>query len=215
MPPEFNHENGKHHPSGPLPNATGVILAGGSSSRFGTNKALTVIDGLFLIEHIVNRLRPLFSSLLIVTSSPESYRFLGLPMTADRIKGAGPLAGIHAALSEITVPEAFITGCDMPLLDARLIRHLCSVVGDSDAAVPYPEGLPEPLYAVYNTSALPIIEALLSRGERSINRAIDALSVRRIDSEEILRLVPDFSTFANINNREDLLRLLERKRGHL
>lgn len=211
----LNNKTRRQNPASPCANVTGVILAGGSSSRFGTNKALAVIDGRYLIEHIASRLKELFTSLLLVTSVPETYRFLNLPMTDDRIKGAGPLAGIHAALSEISSRNAFITACDMPLLDVRLIRHLCMIAhsSNSDAVIPYPEGLPEPLYAVYSVTALPAIEALLARGERSITRAVASLSIRRVTADEILQHVPDFSTFTNINQQEDFARFEDKKKG--
>ncbi|MGH2470440.1 MAG: molybdenum cofactor guanylyltransferase, partial [Chloroflexota bacterium] len=62
-------------------NVTGVVLAGGRSSRMGTNKALLRFeDGHTVIERIVAALRPLCADLLLVTNTPRDYAFLQLPM---------------------------------------------------------------------------------------------------------------------------------------
>ena len=71
-------------------NVTGVVLAGGRSSRFGENKALAKLDGKTLIECIVSGLASLFPRLLIVTNQPEEFRFLGIETAEDAVKGLGP-----------------------------------------------------------------------------------------------------------------------------
>ena len=182
----------------------GVILAGGKSSRFGSNKALALHDGRAMVQWIADRLSPLFDELLLVTNHPESYAFLDWPMCPDRYPDCGPLAGIHAALSTIGKPGAFVCACDMPLLDPKLIRFLCGLVDDRQAVIPWlPEG-PEPLHAVYNKSALPVIEASLRAGRRKISALYESLRIRKVGPEEILRIVPDYTTFQNINHQHEL-----------
>ena len=80
---------------------TGVILAGGASSRFGSNKALALLRGRPIISHVAAVLEKTFHSHLLVTNSPETYQFLGWQMTTDIHPGQGPLAGIHSALQAI------------------------------------------------------------------------------------------------------------------
>src|SRR5439155_1414879 len=80
---------------------------------------------------------------------PERFHGLAVDTVADRFPGAGPLAGIHAALLAARHPHAFVAACDMPGLDADVIRFLLARIGDADAVVPRWDGDVEPLHAVY------------------------------------------------------------------
>nr|WP_284521516.1 molybdenum cofactor guanylyltransferase [Cytobacillus pseudoceanisediminis] len=80
--------------------STGIILAGGHSSRMGENKALLKIGGKTVIERIADQLSSILPNVIIVANKQEDYQFLGLPLVSDRWKEKGPLAGIHAGLSE-------------------------------------------------------------------------------------------------------------------
>ena len=185
----------------------GVILAGGKSSRFGSNKALALHQGAALIEGITRRLAGLFPETLLITNTPEDYTFLGWPMAGDQYRNCGPLAGIHTALRTVSQPRIFVCGCDMPLINQDLIRFLCQLPGDHDVVLPWlPEG-PEPLYAVYSKKALPIIEENLARNQYKIGMVYEKLRVRKVTAEEILQILPDLTTFQNINHQHDLARL--------
>jgi len=192
---------------GQIDQVAGVILAGGKSSRFGSNKALALHQGAALIEGITRRLAGLFPETLLITNTPENYAFLGWPMAGDQYHDCGPLAGIHAALRTISQPRAFICGCDMPLLNHDLIRFLCQLPGDHEVALPWlPEG-PEPLYAVYSKRALPVIEDNLAKNQCKIGMVYEKLRIRKVGAEELLQILPDFTTFQNINHQHDLARL--------
>jgi molybdopterin-guanine dinucleotide biosynthesis protein A len=187
----------------------GVILAGGKSSRFGSNKALALHQGTALIQTITDRLAGLFPENLLITNSPEAYAFLDWPMAADQYRGCGPLAGIHAALGSISQPRAFVCGCDMPLLNPKLIRFLCELPGEHEVVLPWlPEG-PEPLYAVYSKKILPVIEEHLAKNQYKIGLLYEKLRIRKVTAEEILQIIPDLTTFQNINHQHDLARLAE------
>jgi molybdopterin-guanine dinucleotide biosynthesis protein A len=116
------------------------------------------------------------------------------------------LGGIHAALSAIAEPRAFVAGCDMPLLIPQLIRFLCNLSekGDWDVVLPWPASGPEPLYAVYSQSALPVIEKNLKQRNCKLTDILAELRVRRAEEAELLTVVKDLSTFHNINRPEDL-----------
>jgi molybdopterin-guanine dinucleotide biosynthesis protein A len=185
----------------------GVVLAGGKSSRFGSNKALALHHGTALIETITRRLAGLFPETLLITNTPEDYGFLGWPMAGDQYRDCGPLAGIHAALRAISQPRAFVCGCDMPLVNPELIRFLCELPGDHEVVLPWlPEG-PEPLYAVYSKKILPLIEEHLARNQCKIGMVYEKLRLRKVTAAEILQVLPDLTTFQNINEQQDLARL--------
>lgn len=190
-----------------IPHVTGVILAGGASSRFGANKALALYDSLPLIQHVAQPLEKLFTERLVITNTPESYEFLGWPMAGDIYPACGPLGGIHAALHAINTPKAFIVGCDMPLLNTALISYLCNLSGDWDVTLPWLEAGPEPLYGVYSRHCLPSIEQSLQEKQFKIGLLLRKLRLQKVNQDEILDLIGDLSTFHNINFNYDLLLL--------
>jgi len=73
--------------------------------------------------------------------------------------------------------------------------------------LPWLDEGPEPLYAVYRTTALPIIEDQLAQKQYKIGRLFDKLRIRKVTAGEILQILPDLTTFQNINHQHDLARL--------
>jgi molybdopterin-guanine dinucleotide biosynthesis protein A len=183
----------------------GVILAGGKSKRFGTNKALTMINGKPLIQHGADLLSGMFRECILVTNTPEEYEFLSLPMTHDRYMGCGPLAGIHAALLEISEPRAFVIACDMPNISEEVIRYICSINEQNyDVIIPWLENGQEPLFGIYHKNALPVIEAYLENKDCQIIRVYAELLVRRVREQEVLSVTDDLGCFKNINRPADI-----------
>jgi molybdopterin-guanine dinucleotide biosynthesis protein A len=184
----------------------GVILAGGRSSRFGGNKALALLAGRPVIQHVTDVITHLFASCLLVTHDPPIYEFLGLPVIGDIFAGSGPIAGIHAALHHLPVEQAFIVACDMPFIDPRLIRFLCSLnpADEYDCVIPWPTTGPEPLCALYHRSARATLEENLRRGRFKVKENLEMLKVRRVTETEILGVIPDLRSFHNINRPQDL-----------
>lgn len=193
-------------PESSFPAIAGIIMAGGTSSRFGSNKALALFHKKPVIQHVKEAISPLFLTCLLSTNTPEAYTFLGLPTVQDIYPNAGPLGGIHAALTAIAKPRCFVVGCDMPLIDPRLIRFLCTLAeqDDWDVVLPWLTSGPEPLCAVYSRSALPVIEKNLKQDLWKLSDTVSELRVRRVEEPEILAIGADLSTFRNINRPEDL-----------
>jgi len=189
----------------PLADITGVILAGGKSSRFGSNKALAVVDSKPLLQHVADLMSNLFSECLLVTNTPAVYEFLSLPMIHDRYRDMGPLAGIHAALLQISTPRAFVVACDMPSLSPALIRYLCSIdEQEYDVVIPRLEKGPEPLFGIYHKKSLAIIGSCLQKNECQITRVLEYLQVRWVNEEEILLITGDLACFKNVNRPSDM-----------
>jgi len=187
-----------------IPDMAGVILAGGASSRFGSNKALAELSGRPVISHTADILNKLFQERLLITNTPHIYEFLNWNTTPDLYPGEGPLAGIHSALATIKAKRAFIAGCDMPFLNQKLIRHLCQAVIGCDAAIPrHCRGI-EPLYAAYDKNILAELERSLRSGDRKVSLFLERIRVRWVDEQEILGLGMDLTTFYNINRPADL-----------
>lgn len=184
---------------------TGVILAGGKSSRFGKNKALSTLKDRPLIEYPATAMADIFDDLLLVTNTPEEYRFLAWPTVADIYQNSGPLAGIHAALKATSRPQIFVSGCDMPFLDKRLVAHLCTYAPGYDVVIPRTANGLEPLHAVYSRSLLPAIEEYLEKGLRKVHQFLAKANTKEVSEDEMLTVTGSLDSFRNINTPEDLL----------
>lgn len=191
---------------------TGVILAGGLSSRMGRNKALLEINGAPLIETIYRRMAELFDEVLLVTNTPEIYHFIPCRKVPDLYAGMGVLAGIHSGLFHSTSPAIFAVACDMPHLVEDLVCHLAEHADAGGVLIPEGPGGLEPLHAVYGKGCLAAIEATLLSGQRRIVSFFDRTNVNKMNREQVAKFDPDFSSFTNINTVDDYLGLHDGER---
>ncbi|MCL4426531.1 MAG: molybdenum cofactor guanylyltransferase [Firmicutes bacterium] len=182
---------------------TGIVLAGGKSSRMKTNKALLSLGQRTIIEGVIETLRELFPEIILVTNTPEEYRFLGLPMVRDIYQGVGPLAGLHAGLQAASHAYSFAVACDMPFLNRSLIKFMREQRDNYAAVVPRIGELLEPMHAIYSKDCLGPIEAGLRSGQHKIISFYDLVPVRYIEQEEIARFGPVEETFFNVNTPEE------------
>lgn len=186
---------------------TGVILAGGRSSRFGTNKALSIFRGERLIERLVRSLRSVTGELMIITNSPDEYAFLDLPMVSDLIKDCGPLAGIYTALKTATTPLSLCIACDMPFAQPAFMRYLVTRASEADVVTPVSKQGDEPLCAVYRDTCVPLIETRLQAGQYKITGFYEHARVNRIYPQD----TPAYDSWSlfNVNTREEYTEALK------
>ena len=188
---------------------TGIILAGGASSRMGSNKALLPHPGGRFVEAIHRQMASLFDTVLLVTNTPEQFDFLPCRKVKDLVPGMGALSGIHSGLYHSADPFVFVAACDMPYLNPDLIRHLASRTEGNDVVVPEGTNGLEPLHAVYGKSALAAIEEALHAGKGRVVSFFEKVNVQKISAAEVSRFDPDFRSFRNINTPEDYFRFRE------
>lgn len=193
--------------AGRIKNVTGVILAGGRSSRYGRNKALVELDHVPLIERVLRVMTSIFDDVVLITNTPDEYDYLKIPMFPDMIKGLGPLGGIYTGLKVLSKPSAFFVACDMPFLNPILIRHMLAVKEGYDVVVPRICGKIEALHGLYSRRCLSSIERQLASGSYQILRFFSAVTVRFVDEDEVRRWDPDLRSFLNINTPEELRQL--------
>ncbi|NCU32376.1 MAG: molybdenum cofactor guanylyltransferase, partial [Candidatus Moranbacteria bacterium] len=112
--------------------ATAIVLAGGKSSRMGEDKSLLPVNGRPLIAHIVDQLRDRFDEIIIGANDPEKYAFLNLPVVTDIEKDKGPLMGIYSCLNASTNDVNFVTACDIPVMNTKLISDMLQLVAGVD-----------------------------------------------------------------------------------
>jgi len=203
--PVFSTDNSRH-------DVTGVILAGGRSSRMGSNKALLPYRGGRFIEAIYRQLGNHFSEVLLVTNTPEQYDFLPCRKVPDIFPGMGALAGLHSGLAHSSTPHIFVVACDMPYLNDTLIGTLAALRHSADLIIPEsPYGL-EPLHALYARECLPHMAAALHDNRRRIVSFFDRVNVCCFGKEKVAAIDPAFATFSNINTPIDYYALREGER---
>ena len=183
-----------------LRSCTAAITAGGQSSRFGSDKALARWQERTLLEHAAAGLAGCGRRLLI--APPGKYTLPGWENWPDTRPGAGPLAGLEAALTHAAPGWVAFTGVDNPALTADYWAALLAARRPDALSVQalHPQRGPQPLGALYHTDLLPQVTALLGAGERRLRRAAPA---------ERTVIVPGLSPafFQNVNRPADLAEL--------
>jgi molybdenum cofactor guanylyltransferase len=169
------------------------ILAGGKSSRMGTDKSQLLIDGQTFTERIADTLRKVTDSVTIVDRSLDIY-----PQW-------GALGGLHAAFSASSRAWAIVVACDLPFVTSELFLHLAGMRVDHDAVVPVQEdGRPQPLAALYRVEpCLQRATELIEAGRRRPLDLLEAVTTRWVAFEEIRNLDQAERFFVNINTPED------------
>ena len=185
-------------------NATGIILAGGKSSRFGRDKALEPIDGKPLIQRIKEDFDILFQEVIIIANEPEKYEFLGVDIHKDIIPGLGPIGGLFTGLTVTGCDWSFFAACDMPFINKRLVRALAALRPGYDVVAPRIGWKIEPLHAFYHRCCLDPLRKIIDSGQRQIIPLFKQVRVRFVEEEEIRAIDPELTSFFNINFPEDV-----------
>ncbi|WP_051348816.1 molybdenum cofactor guanylyltransferase [Peribacillus kribbensis] len=165
-------------------NITGIIIAGGKSSRMGTNKALLDMNGRLNIERTIAELSQVSEKVIIVTNDRQEYEFLGLDMVSDEYPGLGPLAGLHAGLKAAETGAVLAAACDMPFIKAEILSDTAGFLKGFEAAVPKMDGRPQPLAAGYRKESLSVLEDCLESGQLRMRDFLDRLKVKWVQIED-------------------------------
>ncbi|MBN1924902.1 MAG: molybdenum cofactor guanylyltransferase [Prolixibacteraceae bacterium] len=181
---------------------TGIILAGGKSSRFGCDKAHYPYGGKRLIDYAIEVIKPVCDEIIIGTNDPEKYLFHGIQTVSDIYSGCGPMGGMHACLLHSQNMHNIIIGCDMPGLKPELFRFILEHKSGSQVVVPVHKGLKETLAGYYHKSILAVLEKALGNKQYKI---IDVLPPHRtlcLNVEDM----PFYSEnlFVNINTKGEM-----------
>ena len=152
---------------------TGVVLAGGRSSRMGRDKALIEWEGRALLDRALDILQPQVDDLLVI-GDPEKYGHVGPFVLADDIPGVGPLGGIVTAMRYAAHDRLLVLACDMPRVPAMLLEHLKQGSMTTETAfIPVCDGRVQPLVGAYHRRCRTAFEALIARGEWKVITALE------------------------------------------
>lgn len=201
---------------------TGAILAGGRATRLGgVNKAtlpLGAEPGVTPLARILDVFAGRFDGAVIVAAPGmafEGWAPSGAPLSvvSDRFPGCGPLGGLHAALSAVRTPFAFVCGGDMPSLCGALLDLMADRSVAGRCLVPVRAGRPEPLHAIYPACLRDEAERALGEGVRMMLDFLARVPVDYLSEEDYLPIEGASRSFDNINTAEDLERVRETLRA--
>jgi len=181
-----------------------IILSGGNNRRMLHNKAFLQMGQKSIIEREIEVLSTLFSTIFVVTNTPENHEHLRVSLVSDLVPGKGPLGGIYSGLMASKDKYNFVVSCDLPFLNAGLISYMIELTEGHDIVVPRLNGLVEPLHAIYSKHCLIPIKRQLDRNELKIQSFFGEVKVRYIRESEIKRYDPKGIAFFNVNTEEDL-----------
>ena len=194
---------------------SGIVLAGGRSSRFGSDKLAAQLDGVPLLDRAVAVLADaaIGCTEIVVVLAPGDDRELPeaattVRRTVDPAAHGGPLVGLLAGLEAAREPIVLVIGGDMPTLSpevlATLVRALTATEG-ADAAVLLQRGVARPLpAALRNGAATQVARRIIGAGERSLVALLRDLPTRELAEGEWRGLDPSGDTLRDIDRPEDL-----------
>jgi molybdenum cofactor guanylyltransferase len=192
---------------------SGAILTGGRSSRFGSDKAVAVVDGRAMARRVADALDGAGAAeVFAVGGDVIALAALGITTIADRRPGEGPLDGLITALGAASNDLVVVLACDLPFVTSGLIGALVRAVravavgtvarvGERvpDVALAETGGRLEPLVGCWRTaSCLPVLERAFATGQRAVHQALAGLSTTAVVAS------PD--TVVNVNRSDDLER---------
>ena len=182
---------------------TGVILAGGQGRRMGgVDKGLQVLRGKPLVQWVAERFAPQVDEVIInANQNLEKYSRLGYAVVSDEVTGyAGPLAGLHRALSAASHSLIATAPCDSPFLPENLVQRLLAALlaQHAELAIARTGTQAHPVFCLCRKSVLPSLSAFLDAGGRKIDAWYARLRVVEVAFDD------EAAAFSNINTREEL-----------
>jgi len=194
-----------------LPGVIGIVLAGGRSARFGSDKLAEELDGRPLLDYAIDAVLAVAPEVIVVAAPGAE-----LPISqdiADRVRVAydaesfgGPLVGLAVALALVTTQTALVVGGDMPSLVPAVLHRLASTVEPPRAAVVLEvPGRVQPLpMAIDVGAARAAADRVLERGGRSLRALLAELGASTIPAPVWLALDPAGVTIVDIDRPSDL-----------
>jgi molybdopterin-guanine dinucleotide biosynthesis protein A len=187
---------------------SGVILAGGLSTRYGgENKALLRVGGIRILDRLFAVYTELFKEIIIVTNRPQEFLDWDALIVTDVFPVRSSLTGIHAGLFYARHPFAFFCACDTPFLKKEVVETvLDNLEPEVDLVIPQTAFGFEPLCAAYSQRCLKAAEEHIRQNKFKIQLALSEKRVKAIPEDILRKKDPEFHSFFNINSPEDLAR---------
>ncbi|WP_103864132.1 molybdenum cofactor guanylyltransferase [Aquimarina sp. I32.4] len=180
-------------------NITGIILAGGRSSRMGSEKGLVLFKEKPFIQHCIDALQPLVDQIFIVSNNTNYDTFEAIRIE-DIIPDSGPIAGLHTGLSHTTTINNLVISCDVPMLTTSFLEKLLPYTNkDYDIVQFKAQEKTIPLIALYKKQCVDQCFKLLSSGEKRLRKLVTSLHTKTITVSK-----NEYVFVTNINTTTDL-----------
>lgn len=182
---------------------TGIVLAGGLSTRMGRDKASLPFGTETMLERAIRVVGEVADEVIVV-ARPDHATPPGIRVVHDPIADRGPLAGIGAGLAASTSDLNVVVACDMPLIRSAVLRRLLDLRGEADICLAVIDGHASPLCAVYRQSVAGVAQELLVAGERRVMALLDRVQTKRVEAAMFRDLDPDLDSFVSCDTPEQL-----------
>jgi molybdopterin-guanine dinucleotide biosynthesis protein A len=180
---------------------TGIILAGGKSSRMGQEKGMINFRGKPLIQFGIDLLLR-YTDRILISSSNSSYSQFGYEMVPDVLSGLGPAAGLTATLTNSETKWNIVIACDLPFLEAELINLMFEKTEGNHAVIPVHNGVMEPLAGLYTRGLGTYFEEAVAGGNYALHKILSNCKVHYFESGWLLEKYPNL--FSNFNTLKEL-----------
>ena len=185
---------------------TGVILAGGQSTRYGgLPKGLERVGHARIIDRVRAALDPVVDDLLMIANDARASEWMpDVRVAGDILRDVGSIAGIHAALVHAQ-SSVLVVAWDMPFVTADLLRGIRDAGYGADAAVPESDsrrGL-EPLCAYYSPPCITAIQGRIAAGDRRVNAFYDDVHMVRVPADVVATFGDPAFLFMNVNTPDE------------
>jgi len=193
---------------------TGVVVAGGRSTRFGdADKAVAPLAGTPMIRRVVDRLRSVVDELVVNCRADQrdaiadALSGFSLPVSfaLDEHEDEGPMSGIRTGLRAASGEYAVVVACDMPFVDSGFVEYLFERAAGVDAAVPRVDEWFQTTQAVYRAEAMAdACDEALAAGKHKIIEPLFELDYAIVEESDVeAHSANGLRTFENLNTREE------------
>lgn len=180
-------------------NITGIILAGGKSSRMGTDKGLISYQNKPFVATIIQALEPIVTDIILVSnhSKYDAFKYKRVP---DLIEDSGPVAGIYTGLEFSKTTYNLVLSCDVPLVKTHLLKRLVKEIEVGYDVVQFiSKGKTTPLIALYKKQCAELFKKELENDEKRLQQVLNKLQVKT------LSVLPEDEIYLkNINTPNEL-----------
>ena len=180
---------------------TGIILAGGKSSRMGEDKGLILLNGIPMVQYLINVFDDLKIPVIIISNN-DNYNKFKRPVFQDIIKEKGPAGGILSALTFSKTEINIIVSCDSPFITAELINFLRNCHQNNQVTIPIYENRIHPLIGVYEKEVSTSFEQSIKDNQLRIRDILKKLNTKEVEIPQ--SIIKDGLCLANINTKQEL-----------
>ncbi|MCF8462046.1 MAG: molybdenum cofactor guanylyltransferase [Flavobacteriales bacterium] len=175
---------------------TGIVLAGGKSTRMGTDKGLIRLNGKPMVQHVLDPLARVCHRILVVSGNPM-YGMFGFELVKDEASEFGPVMGILSGLRQSKTERNLILSCDAPFVTFDLLKQLVLLSDNADVVAASSEKGIHPLIAVYRRTCISVFEQAVADGEHRLRTVLEQLKVEemKVENDDLVR---------NMNTQADL-----------